>query len=215
LIPRSLILAPRLLDTFFRLHGQNRRSGPFPVDGKGEFQPWLTYPMLEFLETLDFNGKSVFEFGAGGSTLYWARRGATVTSVELDLNWYKQILRVLPSNAAVTHEADGHAYAAACLGGCYDVIVIDGAERFRCAESAIQALAPGGMVILDNAEWYPNAADFLRGADLIEIPFSGFGPINAFTSTSTAFLRRDFRFPRSKRKAPVGGKTIRTLDDKH
>lgn len=215
MIPRSLIIAPRLLDTFLRLHGQNRRCGPFPVNGQGKAQPWFTYPMLEFLDTLDLRGKSIFEFGAGGSTLYWARRGAAVTSVELDADWYNHLLGILPDNVAITHEANGHAYATACVGGCYDVIVIDGAERFRCAESALQALAPGGMIILDNAEWYPNAADLLLGADLLEISFSGFGPINAFTSTSTAFLKRDFHFPRLRREAPVGGRTIQTLDDKH
>jgi hypothetical protein len=105
-------------------------------------------------------------------------------------------------------------HATACVGGCYDVIVIDGAEHFRCAESAFSALAPGGIVILDNAEWYPKATDLLRRADMIEISFSGFGPINAFTSTSNAFLQRDFRFPLVHRKPPVGGRSMQALDDK-
>jgi hypothetical protein len=171
--------------------------------------------MIEFLGTLDLNGKTVFEFGAGGSTLYWSKRGATVTSVELNGDWYEELQKLVPHSVTLKHEPDGHAYAAACDGSKYDVILIDGAERFRCAESSLRSIAPGGMIILDNAEWYPRTADLLRKANFIEIPFSGFGPINAFTSTTTAFLDRAFHFPSKERTPPIGGRSISALDDEH
>ena len=36
--------------------------------------PWYTYPAIEFLNQIDFSVKSVFEFGSGNSTRYWAKR---------------------------------------------------------------------------------------------------------------------------------------------
>jgi hypothetical protein len=114
------------------------------------------------------------------------------------------------------HQPNGHIYARtpSQLNRKFDVIVVDGAERFRSSQAAIAALAPGGMIILDNAEWYPNSADLLASSGLIEIAFSGFPPINAFCSTSSAFLSREFAFPRKARKAriiPVGGRQLKSL----
>ena len=73
------------------------------------------------------------------------------------------------------------------------------------------------MIILDNAEWYPNTAMYLNSLDFIEIPFNGFSPINAFTSTSTAFISREFAVPKNNkaRQAPIGGRLLPApaLDD--
>jgi hypothetical protein len=95
--------------------------------------------------------------------------------------------------------------------------VVDGAERYRSAQSAIKALAEGGFIVLDNAEWYPNTADMLAQAGLIEVRLSGFSPINAFTSTSSIFLSRNFSIPTNAlaREMPIGGTEIigGTLDD--
>ena len=188
-----------------------------PVDAGGNFLPWLTYPMIEFLDTLDVSDKSVFEFGAGGSTLYWARRAREVVSVELDAAWHARLTSMAPSNVEIVHEPDGHQYADTPnrLGRTFDIIVVDGAERYRSASAALNALAPGGMIILDNAEWYPNCCRLLASSGLIELPFSGFPPVNAFTSTSTAFLSRDFAFPVVRRRPPIGGRALAggALDD--
>jgi hypothetical protein len=220
LVPRRIISAVRLLDIFQRKHGHIRLDEGFPVNGRGEYQPWLTYPVIEFLEGFDFSGKTVFEYGSGSSTLFWASRAKRVTSVELDGEWYRLLLHKIPANVTLLHEPDGVKYAKSIrqFASGFDVIAIDGAERHRCAIAAIESLAPGGMIILDNAEWYPNTAALLASAGLIEVPFSGFSPINAFCSTSTVFLSRDFAFPLKlqSRCPPVGGRALPTpaLDDK-
>ena len=218
MLPRRVISAIRLLQIFQHKHGHTYQKSGFPVNGKGDFQPWLTYPMIEFLNGLDFSGKRVFEFGAGSSTLYWAARAEQVVSVELDRDWYESLLHKVPDNVQLVHEPDGGLYAGIIRDmGKFDIIVIDGAERFLSAEFASQALAPGGMIILDNAEWYPNAAEFLNSSGLIEVPFNGFSPINAFTSTSTAFISREFAISKNNkaRLPPIGGRALPTpaLDD--
>jgi hypothetical protein len=217
IIPRPLISSVRLLQIFLKKHGHDRLIDGMPVDGEGKFIPWLTYPMIEFLNGFDFSEKSVFEFGAGASTLYWADRAREVTSVELDPKWSARLATRVPENVTLIHEPNGHLYASmpSKLNRKFDVIVIDGAERFRASQAAIEALASGGMIVLDNSEWYPNSADLLASSGLIEIAFSGFPPINAFCSTSSAFLSKDFAFSRRTRTVPVGGRSIidEVLDD--
>lgn len=41
------------------------------VDKDGNPIPWYTYPAIEFLNSLDFSSKNVFEYGTGNSTLWW------------------------------------------------------------------------------------------------------------------------------------------------
>lgn len=219
LLPRRLISAARLLVIFQNGHGHVRRRDGFPVNGKGDYQPWLTYPAIEYLIGLDFSGLRVFEFGAGASTLFWAERAREVVSVEFDANWYSALLSRIPENVSLLHENHGERYANSIrhCKGHFDVVVVDGAERYRSAEAALSKLAPGGMIILDNAEWYPNTADMLEAAGLIEVRFSGFSPINAFTSTTSLFLSPDFAMPRNRisRAVPVGGTALPhgVLDD--
>lgn len=56
--------------------------------------PWYTYPMLEFLENLDFSQDSVFEYGSGASSIYWARKAKYVQSVEHDCHYYDEAVRL-------------------------------------------------------------------------------------------------------------------------
>ncbi|PNE59756.1 SAM-dependent methyltransferase [Paraburkholderia fungorum] len=220
IVPRRLLVTARLQGIFFGEHGHIKQINGMPVDGDGKFQPWLTYPLIEYLNGFDFSGKDVFEFGSGASTLYWADRARSVTSVEFDPGWYETLKPKLPGNATLIHENDGHRYADApkTFGPRhFDVVVVDGAERYRSARTAIDVVALGGMIILDNAEWYPHTADMIADAGFIEIRFSGFSPINAFTATSSIFLSRSFAFPRSgaARLPPRGGRALSdgALDD--
>ena len=212
LIPRRLISAFRLIQIFHKKHGHIRRLGEFPINGMGKYQPWLTYPLIEFLSGLDFSEKTVFEFGAGSSTLYWAKRAKYVTSVEMDRKWYEQLLPIVPENVKLIHEPDGEKYPNIIFDSdnTYDVIVVDGAARYQSVCAALKKLSTKGMIILDNAEWYPNAADLLASLEFIEVRFSGFTPINAFTSTSTVFMSRSFSFPINyeARQPPIGGRGL-------
>ena len=145
LLPRRVISAVRLLQIFQHKHGHTCHKAGFPVNGKGDFQPWLTYPMIEFLNGFDFDGKRIFEYGAGSSTLYWAARVEHVVSVELNREWYESLLQKVPDNVQLIHEPDGAKYPIVIQEfGKFDVIVIEGAERYASAVAASEALTPGG-----------------------------------------------------------------------
>lgn len=46
------------------------------VNREGQPIPWFTCRAIDFLSQLDLSEKIVFEYGAGASTLYWAKRGS-------------------------------------------------------------------------------------------------------------------------------------------
>lgn len=139
LIPRPIISVAGLINVFLRKHRHSQRAGGMPIGADGKHIPWLTYPAIEFLDGLDFTGKSIFEFGGGGSTLFWARRARDVTTVELDPSWAEHLQRIAPPNVSVLHETNGHSYAETpkTLARNFDVIVVDGAERYRSTQAAL------------------------------------------------------------------------------
>ena len=167
------------------------------VDGRGRALPWFTYPAIEYLSQFDYAAKTVFEFGAGNSTVFWSERAQRVTAVENDAGWQQAVAaRVGPNVTLVLadNEAD-YADAIVRTGQTFDVIVIDGWYRMACVAPALRCLAPGGMIVLDNSDWLPRTAESLRGGDLIQVDFNGFGPICAWRWTTSVFLSRTFDFP--------------------
>lgn len=166
------------------------------VDAHGNAIPWYTYPAIEYLKHIDFTGKKVFEYGSGNSSLWWAARCGRLISVESDGQWYERIQSI----AAGLHNFDyrlateKQAYVRhADLDGA-DVIIIDGLHRPDCADFVLSRLAAGGVepdiLVFDNADWYPATIKRLKIllAGWVEVDFSGFGPINDYTWTTTIFL---------------------------
>jgi hypothetical protein len=66
-------------------------------------EPWLVFDAIDYLGQLDMRGWRVFEYGSGGSTLYWLRRGALVTSVEHDAAWYERVRLRIPPGAGLDY----------------------------------------------------------------------------------------------------------------
>lgn len=87
----------------------------------------------------------------------------------------------------------------------FDVIIIDGSYRYECALTAVEKLREGGIIILDNSDWYEKTAFFLRDANLIEVDMTGFGPINNYTWTTSFFIHREFDFEPIHNRQPKHG----------
>lgn len=202
---RTAAAAKRILSQSFG-HARSVRQAE-PVDAEGREIPWFTYPAIEYLSQWDLSGKTVFEFGAGNSTIFWCRQGARVVSVESNRAWYERVRPRLAANAELHLVEETARYAARLMEGpgLFDVIVVDGIERRACCAAALQKLRPGGVIILDNSDWHHHCAALLRAAGLLEVDFSGFGPINGYTWTTSLFFRRDFDFPRKQDHQPVHG----------
>jgi hypothetical protein len=187
------------------------------VDAESHPIPWYTYPALEFVRQLDFRDRSVFEYGSGNSTLFWSGIAGRVISVEHDRQWFERMRTIVPANCEMLFEddAEGYVNAVRAKGTGFDVIVIDGQTRLRCAPVAVDCLREGGMIILDNSDWFPRTSEVLRARNLIEVDMSGFGPINDYTSTTSFYFDRRFEIePRSDRQPVPGmGSRPNTFDE--
>lgn len=193
----------------------------FCVDGDGNILPWITYPAIDFLNNIDFSHASVFEFGAGSSTQWWSAKAKSVKSVEMDHVWYKKVEKLNLPNVTIHLCDNGQNYPIFIQNYDeeFDVIIIDGAERYRSAMNAVTKLNQNGIILLDNTEWYPNTAAFLRSKKLTQIDFYGFTPFNSFPSVTSLFLNQncDFLNMRINKEIDViGGVRLKNgvLDDK-
>lgn len=172
------------------------------IDRWGNPIPWYTYPAIEFLNSLNFSNKSVFEYGGGNSTLWWAKKVLNIVSVEHDPEWFAKIeskLQVNYRNVKLILERDKDSYINTILKSDlkFDVVVIDGRWRGDCAKVIGEKLnfKEGFMIILDNSDWYPKTTKYIREKyDTIQVDFHGFGSINSYTWTTSIFLSRNFTF---------------------
>jgi hypothetical protein len=57
----------------------------YTVDAK---IPWITFDAFDFISDHLPPTLRVFEYGSGGSTLFWSGLGGNITTIEHDLAWY-------------------------------------------------------------------------------------------------------------------------------
>lgn len=60
--------------------------------------PWLCFSAISHLERLLNPSMQVFEYGSGGSTLYWSRRIERLVSIEHDKQWGEIVKAQIISN---------------------------------------------------------------------------------------------------------------------
>lgn len=165
------------------------------VDGKGNPIPWFAYPAIEYIKQLDLSEKVIFEYGSGNSTLFWETRAKRVMSIEHDEKWFNKMKTLVsPSTELKLISDNSYPDEILKIDENFDVIIIDGRCRYDCATAAVKKLKNGGIIILDDSDWFPNTTRVLREANLIQVDLSGFAPINLHIHTTSFFLHRDFDF---------------------
>jgi hypothetical protein len=65
--------------------------------------PWINFDAIDFLEKYAQLGWYVFEYGSGGSTLYWMKKRMNCISVEHDPRWYQVVSDRLQGNNLVDY----------------------------------------------------------------------------------------------------------------
>lgn len=164
------------------------------VDKFGAPIPWLTYSFIHFINRRLTKEMSIFEYGAGNSTIWFAQRVKKIISVENDEKWVEALKPSLPSNSElVVRNIDDMKYAKASLerNEKYDVIIIDGRDRTNCTMYCLNALNEKGIIIFDNTqvEDYAEAIQFIINNGFRKIDFTGTLPIVAYNNTTTIFYR--------------------------
>lgn len=120
--------------------------------------PWLTFDATREITRHIGPGSRVFEFGSGHSTLYWAKLGAEVFSVEDHPRWFElvqQRIAAFPkSRVFLEPEQAGYRERIDRVGVLFDMVLVDGSHRTECLEPAIRHLKPGGLLVVDNTDWH-------------------------------------------------------------
>ena len=187
------------------LYGYGRSiSENAPVDAEGHPIPWYTYPMIEYLESLDLSDLTIFEYGCGNSSLWWAKHAKKVVSVEDNREWYNKISSTLPGNASVILAEDRAAYVNT-IDSSFDLIIVDGSVRYQCCLKAVDHLSPGGAIILDNADCLPRCTAFLRKADLFEVAMNGVLPLAVRGGRTSIFISQPTRLKFKNHRSAVAG----------
>ncbi len=165
------------------------------VDLEGRPAPLFTYPLLEFLKPRIKPDFSVFEFGSGHSTLWWARNVGDIEAVEHSEYWREKIKALSPANVKLHYvplEYDGE-YCRQALKSKkkHDILVIDGRDRVRCAKYCIEALKDDGVIIWDDTyrECYKEGVDFLFSKGFKKLEFVGLVANSIRRKESSLFYR--------------------------
>jgi len=155
---------------------QKRTNEPLKND-----RPWITFSAEKFLRRILRKDMTVFEYGAGSSTLYFSRRVAQVFSIEHDREWFdylqhefeKQeitnvVCRLIEPEALDgknenTYFSDSPPYKGKSFEAYvksidafpnkhFDIVVVDGRARASCIAHAKNKVKSGGYLMVDNAD---------------------------------------------------------------
>lgn len=169
------------------------RSGK-SVDNRGKPVPWFVYSAVEFLDDRLPEDATVFEYGSGNSTLWWAERAANVHSVEHNPEWKDKMTSNVPENVRSLYCKLGEGYESSVLssGELYDVIILDGRNRDKCLGHSLNALSKRGVILFDDSDWekYQKTISYLRSLGFRQMPFRGMCPIE-FRESETSIFYRD------------------------
>jgi len=157
--------------------------------------PWFTYPSIEFLKDRLNKNLSVLEYGSGNSSIWFADRVGTITSIEHDKKWFNKIKSVLPNNAKIIlnnplNKLEYHQIIKT-LPNKYNIIVVDAIDRVNCLKTAVEYLTENGVIILDNSnrEEYLEGINFLLEKNFRKIDFWGMTPGVNTNWATTVFYR--------------------------
>ncbi len=140
--------------------------------------PWWSFDAIEAIERFLCSRRGsccVFEYGSGASTVWLAKRAATVRSVEHDPIWamkIKHLCRPFPHVSTLEKPPETNRESARFFSrGCkyrglsfdnyvfsiketqsdFDMIVVDGMCRAACLKMATQHIKSDGIIVFDDS----------------------------------------------------------------
>lgn len=138
----------------------------------------LTSTAARFLRRRLGPESRVFEYGSGGSTLFFAKSAGSVVSMEHDPRWFRRVADALAA-AGLTNASlrlaepgpgpskdygsgrrgwkrrDFGAYVRAIDAepdASFDAVLVDGRSRVACVRHAMPKVKPGGLLVLDDSQ---------------------------------------------------------------
>lgn len=114
--------------------------------------PYYTYPFLWALRAWDLSDKTVFEYGMGASSIWWAKKCKKLYGVESNKEWFDAVHEKIGdiSELDFTDTAARYVNSIYRYGIQFDIVVVDGIERDDCISKAVDMVKKGGILIVDN-----------------------------------------------------------------
>ncbi len=185
----DMVLDPKMLKMLISMNSGgylkeigwiNSFKHQIPIDKDDSPLPWVTYSFIDFISDRLNKTMDVFEFGSGNSTLWYASKVNTVTSVEHDNTWFRKIKKSMPKNVNINYKVlmyDGeYSKFDKALDRKFDIVIVDGRDRVNCMKNAINAIEEKGVIILDDSERksYNDGIEFLENQGFKRIDFWGY-----------------------------------------
>lgn len=166
-----------------------------PCKKDGTPLPWMNYGIIDLLEERLDRELSLFEYGSGNSTVFYASRVREVISVENDLGWYEYIRNSLPDNASIylvnPYDTQTYSEFIGRFDKEFDLVVVDGNDRNACLEAARNYLSYRGVIILDDTQdgEYESATNVLEESGYKRLDMKGLKPGSIRSYTTSLFYR--------------------------
>ncbi|VUD52254.1 hypothetical protein TDB9533_01593 [Thalassocella blandensis] len=168
-----------------------------PMDHAGNLIPWLNFGFVNFLNDRLQKDLTLFEFGSGFSTHYYAARVLQVTSVEHEKCWYDHVNKDMPANVTLLYRAldknGDYCQSIHHVKQSYDLVMVDGRDRVNCLKQSVNALTPRGVVLLDDSQRdkYQEGITFMQQQGFRILHFEGMKPKGTGMSRTTVFYRKE------------------------
>jgi len=137
--------------------------------------PWLTKTANTILTSCLKETDVGLEFGSGRSTVWLAKQTKHVTSVEHDEVWHKNVKELFERSGIdnvdyhfipidVPNDEGNEAAYVKIIDtfevNSLDYVLVDGKYRGFCALNVLEKIRPGGMLIIDNVNWFLPSASY-------------------------------------------------------
>lgn len=179
--------------------------------GKGNISaglPWMNLEVIDWLSKYLKKDMSLFEWGAGGSTVFYSDLVKKVISIEYDESYFAYVEKELKERDNVTlvlsppqEKGTYKSFSPQHVGSFFDeyvktikaypdqyfdAIVVDGRQRNECFKIALRKIKKDGIIVFDNfdreiykkSQYYPN---------LSYISIEGLMPFDYVIGTTSIF----------------------------
>ena len=128
---------------------------------------YLTHPhytlftpdTTRYLDTHLKPGMKVFEWGAGRSTVFFAKHSVELITIEDNAKWHQKVSQKLSMQGferfemkLITNEQEYIHAIDIYPDNYFDVVAVDGRERSECLRVALSKVKPQGLLILDDSQ---------------------------------------------------------------
>lgn len=179
--------------------------------------PWLSYSSIDFINNYIKNFHRVFEYGGGGSTLWFAERCKEIICTENSKYWGNMILDKYQKNKhdfiaalklniievseqpKIEEYSQAESYVNTIVEGApYDIILVDGIDgedgqknyRVECISKAKDYLNNEGIIILDDSWRNKYSAVPKILSDFARLEFWGLGPCRLGVTKTDIYIKR-------------------------